>query len=84
MAKRTYESSSRWLKRKIHHWKVLEQIDGWTFLCRCDCGTIKRVKLSNLRYDKSKQCLDCSKKQKIRQTIEKHERAIKELKKKLV
>lgn len=50
----------------FNKWTVLgepkRQGHSTTWLCRCDCGTVKRVNGYSMRTDISKQCQNCHKK----------------------
>lgn len=52
--------------QKFNHWTVVKECEKkWghrIFLCKCDCGTEQLHPIGNLKYGKSKQCKDCSKK----------------------
>lgn len=34
--------------------------DDWYFVCECSCGTVQVVSAKKLRYNESKQCLECA------------------------
>lgn len=37
-------------------WVVIDRVKGSTWLCRCDCGTVKRVQGSSLKLGKTVSC----------------------------
>ena len=53
---------------KFNKWAIIEQDvtkNTTHYICKCECGNIVSVSLSNLKYGGSKQCKECSSKDKI-------------------
>jgi len=50
--------------KKYGQWEIIKQIankNGRRYvLCKCKCGKIKEIRFLNLKYSKTRKCLNCS------------------------
>ena len=54
--------SVNWEGMDINDWHIIKRIDNFRYLCRCKCGLEKPVSISNIRYNMSTKCVNCSRK----------------------
>lgn len=55
---------------KYNHWTVIDVVMNekrheYEWICMCDCGNIVQQRTYNIKSGKSKQCRECSSKNKV-------------------
>lgn len=80
--------NKNFIGEKYNKWEVIDWIEGKKgieWICRCECGEIKKQKVDNIKNGRSKMCKKCSNKEKEKEKkyeIEGEELSIKEIERK--